>query len=212
MKTFHQYLDKHPIKKDSKKLIVGTIHPHNHEDFKVKFFYGNVLSLWNILHEAFPDELDNPSDKDSILRFLDNRKISMSDTVLEAERINPTALDDDFIPRKLNMNLIQKIKDSEVQEIFFTSGFAKNNAFKLFYESILNLKITKKIKDDRGCILNDERLGRPIKLIVLYSPSGNANRGIANSKIYKEKKEYYKRISDTPVQAFKVDYYREKFS
>ncbi|MBK6965069.1 MAG: hypothetical protein IPH20_14305 [Bacteroidales bacterium] len=53
MITIHQYLDKYPISRDSKKLIVGTIHPHDHENFGIPFFYGNRSSIWKILSEAF---------------------------------------------------------------------------------------------------------------------------------------------------------------
>jgi hypothetical protein len=35
--TTHQYLDKYPISKDSEKLIVGTIHPHDHDNFTIPF-------------------------------------------------------------------------------------------------------------------------------------------------------------------------------
>ena len=47
--TTHQYLDKYPIVKESEKLVVGTIHPHNHKKFTIPFFYGNVTSIWSIL-------------------------------------------------------------------------------------------------------------------------------------------------------------------
>jgi len=57
MITKHQYLDKYPISKKSEKLIVGTIHPHDHESFIIPFFYGNVTSIWTILSEAYPEDL-----------------------------------------------------------------------------------------------------------------------------------------------------------
>jgi hypothetical protein len=49
MKTRHQYLDKFPISADSEKFIVGTIHPHDYNNFIIPFFYGNVTSIWTIL-------------------------------------------------------------------------------------------------------------------------------------------------------------------
>lgn len=210
MITEHQYLDKYPISKESKKLIVGTIHPHYHENFEIPFFYGNVMSLWIILSEAFPEDLIKPITLNGVLDFLRAKRISVSDTIRKCERNNPTALDKDLIPIDLNNKIIDDIKDSNITEILFTSGFGKNNAFRLFYVNILGLKITKDIRQKRGLILNKEIFGRPIKLTVLYSPSGTSNVGLSKSKLYLEQKEKYKK-SSRPVYDFKVDYYHEKF-
>ena len=211
MRTTHQYLDKYPISRESKKLIVGTIHPHDHENFYLPFFYGNVLSIWTILSDAFPDELTQPLTLDKILTFLKGRNISVSDTITICDRMNPTALDEDLIPVELNKRIKDDIRNSEIVEILFTSGFGKNNAFKLFYEDILGLTITNNIKENREVILDKEIFGRPIKLIVLYSPSGASNVGISKSKLFLANKESYNN-SKRPVYDFKVDYYRKMFS
>lgn len=133
MITTHQYLKIFPISKDSTKLIVGTIHPHDHKTFRIPFFYGSVTSLWKILGQAFPNELVEPFHLQGILGFLEKRKISISDTIVKCERKNPTALDKDLIPIELNKGIIEDIKNSQIAEILFTSGFGKNNAFKIFY-------------------------------------------------------------------------------
>ncbi len=210
MRTTHQYLDKYPISADSEKLIVGTIHPHNHENFDIPFFYGNVTSLWTILSEAFPNDLREPLTLDGILKFLKTKRISVSDTIKKCERINPTALDKDLIPIELNDQIKEDIKNSKIKEILFTSGFGKNNAFKLFYVDLLGLKISKEIKANRQVILDKSIFGRPIKLTVLYSPSGSSNVGISKSKSYLLDKHKYAK-SKRPVYDFKVNYYRELF-
>lgn len=210
MITTHQYLEKYPVTADSEKLIVGTIHPHEHEKFTIPFFYGNVMSLWTLLSEAFPEELKKPLTLEGILTFLKRRKISVSDTIRVCKRINPTALDKDLIPIELNTKIIDDIKNSEISEILFTSGFSKNNAFRLFYKDILGLKITKDIRNKRETIVDEKVFGRPIKLTVLYSPSGSSNVGLSKSKLYIKNKEIYK-LSQRPVYDFKVDYYRELF-
>lgn len=210
MTTTHQYLDKYPIAKDSEKLIVGTIHPHDHDNFTIPFFYGNVTSLWRILSEAFPNDLKQPLTLESILKFLKTKKISVSDTIRKCNRINLTALDKDLIPIELNNQIIEDIKQSKISEILFTSGFGKNNAFKLFYVDILNQKITADIKEKRGIILDKKYFGRPIKLTVLYSPSGSSNVPLSTSKIYLDNKHKYSK-SSRPVYDFKVDYYRDNF-
>lgn len=50
----HKYIDKNQVKDSDTALILGTIHPHRTDDFKIDFFYGNKNSLWNILGQAFP--------------------------------------------------------------------------------------------------------------------------------------------------------------
>lgn len=207
--TKHQYLKLYPISPDSHKLILGTIHPHHHEGFQVSFFYGNVMSLWNILSESFPGEISNPITLDSILRFLNNRKISMSDLIIECDRKNDTALDEDLIPTMLNHDLLRQISNSKIEDLYFTSGFGVNNAFKLFYVDLLKQKINAEIRTHREIILDDRFFGRPVKLHILYSPSGLANTGMSKSKLYIENKHKYAG-SKRPVSEFKIEYYRSK--
>jgi G:T/U-mismatch repair DNA glycosylase len=209
--TTHKYLDKYPVSADSEKLIVGTIHPHNYHSFEIPFFYGNKATLWKILSAAFPSELPMPLTLDNILNFLDKRKVSVSDTIRECKRQNETALDNDLVPIKLNEKLMADIQNSRIKQILFTSGFQKNNAFKLFYVDLLGLKITKEIKDNREVILDKSRFGREIKLTILYSPSGSSNVGISKSKLYLRNKEKYGCFKN-PVYNFKVDYYKENFN
>ncbi len=209
--TTHQYLEKYPFKSDSEKLILGTIHPHDHERFVIPFFYGNRASIWEILSEAFPNELPQPLTLKEILTFLDNRKIAISDVVATCDRTQNSALDVHLINIVLNPHLKQQIAGSQVTEIFFTSGFGKNNAFRLFYEQILELPITAVIKNKKDALLPEVVFGREIKLTILFSPSGAANVGISKSKLYLDVKEKYADFA-TPVARFKVDYYRDKFS
>jgi len=211
MTTKHQYVDKYPISPTSERLIIGTIHPHDHFNFSIPFFYGNKKSLWLILNKAFNGEIGSELTLNGILRFLDKRKISISDTVLECARKNPTALDKDLIPLKLNHALVSQIKNSNIKEVLFTSGFGKNNAFKLFYVDMLKQKITQDIRRNRQVILSKEIFGRPLKLKVLYSPSGSSNVPLSKTEIYLNAKDKYK-TSRRPVYDFKVDYYRECFT
>jgi hypothetical protein len=210
MITTHQYLDKYPVSTDSEKLIVGTIHPHDHDNFTIPFFYGNVTSIWTLLSEAFPNDLQRPLTLEGIVKFLKNKKISVSDTIRKCDRKNPTALDKDLIPLELNKQIKDDIRKSKISEILFTSGFGKNNAFKLFYVDILGQIITPEIKSNRQVTLDKELFGRPIKLTVLYSPSGSSNVPLSTSKIFLENKHKYSK-SSRPVYDFKVDYYREIF-
>lgn len=211
LKTSHKYLAQYPIDPRSETLIIGTIHPHNHAAFKVPFFYGNVCSIWKILHKAFPDELTDPFELASIQAFLRRRKIAISDMIVQCDRKTETALDKDLEPTLLNLGLRERIRDSTIKTIYFTSGFGKNNAFKLFYKDLLGRSITPDIRKNRGVTLEPVIFGRPVSLQVLYSPSGSANTGLVNSAAYKTVANQYAHLA-APVQAFKIDYYRQAFA
>lgn len=211
MITEHVYLDKYPILPESKRLIVGTIHPHDPDRFEVPFFYGNVNSLWNILSDAFPDDLRKPVTLEGILGFLRKHRISVSDTIRKCRRLSSSALDEDLVPLELNHSLMGQIRNSSIDHILFTSGFSKNSAFRLFYKDILGERsIPSRVRRDRKLLLGPEVFGRPVQLTVLYSPSGAANTGLVKSAAYLEQKDKYAG-SSRPVYDFKVDYYRKMF-
>lgn len=209
--TKHLYLKKYPIHHNSEKLIIGTIHPHNSKDFILPFFYGNKLSLWKILAAAFSDELKNYQSLNEILLFLKKRKIAVSDVIKKCVRKNNSASDSDIINYTLNTELIKQIKKSRIHTIYFTSSFQKNSAFKLFYSDMLGLRVADEIKKRKTIVLDKIYFGRPIKLIILISPSGAANKGLARNANYQMNKHKYKH-SKTPLHDFKVDYYKEIFS
>ena len=209
-RTIHQYLDEYPIDPHSERVIVGTIHPHDTASFKIPFFYGSKLSLWELLDKASGGEIGRPIALDGVLRFLRRHKISMSDTVRECYRKSTTWADSDLIPIRLNTELLDQIRNSAIREVLFMSGFGKNNAFKLFYADMLGQRITPKIRKEREVLLEAPVFGRPVKLTILYSPSGAANIALAQSEIYRNNKAKYA-DSPTPLYDFKVDYYREKF-
>ena len=131
IKTEHKYVKSHQCKKTDKALILGTIHPHRTDNFKIDFFYGNRNSIWNILGLAFP-QLDFNS-RDSIMNTLTSSKIWISDMILSCERSNEKITEDKSLENLvLNTRQIEKgIRESEIDKIFFTSGLNKNNAEKL---------------------------------------------------------------------------------
>jgi hypothetical protein len=208
--TTHQYLDLYPVAPDSEKVIVGTIHPHNTDEFKIPFFYGSKLSLWELLQRASGGEIGQPITLAGILQFLQQHKIAVSDTVRECNRKSTSWADSDLIPTQLNTQLLHQIRNSKIREVLFMSGFGKTNAFKLFYVDMLGRKITPDIRSRREVQLDADILGHSVKLSILYSPSGAANIALAQSAIYRQNQSKYAH-SPTPLYDFKVDYYREKF-
>jgi len=211
MITTHRYLDRYPIASDSQLLILGTIHPHDTENFLIPFFYGNVNSLWNILSDAFPESLPRPIKLEGVLNFLNSRKIAISDTIRQCRRNNPTALDEDLVPEILNKDLVTHIRQSRIERVLCTSGFGRNNAFRLFYEELLGLKLSPEIRKARQVTLPRHTIGRPAQVSALYSPSGSSNVALSRMPIYLEQAAKYSG-SHRPVYDFKVDYYRQQFT
>lgn len=210
IRTVHEYLDIYPVNPESEKVVIGTIHPHNTTEFKIPFFYGSKLSLWKLLDRASGGEIGEPIVLDNVLKFLKCHKISMSDTVRECVRKETSWADNDLVPIRLNLELLDQVRNSNVKELLFMSGFGKTNAFKLFYVDMLGRRITDEIRRNRSVLLEKEVFGQEVLLSVLYSPSGAANIALAQSDIYRNAKHKYVG-SASPVYDFKVDYYREKF-
>ena len=114
MLTSHAFIDKYPIDPSSEKLILGTIHPANPGRFPLQFFYGSAGTLWKILSDAFPGELNQPITVEGIRQFLERRSISMSDTVRTCKRKRDTAFDEDIIPVELNHSLVDQVKQKSL--------------------------------------------------------------------------------------------------
>jgi hypothetical protein len=207
MITTHKFIDKYPISPDSKHLIIGTIHAPSTD--VVDFFYGSSVSIWRIFKECFPNIKLDPNNLDSILAFLSRNKVSVTDTIKKCDRIDNSALDSKLIPIEFNTNLVEQLLNSKIEHLYFTSGFGKNNAFRLFYINILGKKyVEDKLKKQREFNLSIS--DRIFKCHILYSPSGSANRAIARSIEYKISKE---KFQDTvnPVNAFRIENYQKVF-
>lgn len=211
LRTVHQYLDRYPVDPASERVVVGTIHPHDTERFRLPFFYGSKLSLWELLDRASGGAIGRPITLAGVLGFLKRHRIAVSDTVRECYRKESGWADNDLIPIRLNVELLDQIRQSRVREVLFMSGFGTTNAFKLFYVDMLGRRLTPSIRQNREVLLDRSVFGRPVKLSILYSPSGAANIALAQSRLYKERQADYA-DSPTPVYDFKVDYYREKFA
>jgi hypothetical protein len=209
--TTHQYLANYPIKPTDKRLIVGTIHPHLHDDFLIPFFYGNVGSLWNILSEAFPHlGFENYQ---TIQRILSHYNIGITDIIRQCDREHENVTQDQLL-YNLHFNTEQisdAINESEIDIIYFTSRFGKNNAAKLF-TSEFGINYRGAFDDTLSeFILPERHFGREIRCVVLYSPSGQANIGISKALPFLNNIDYYKQFNK-PVNQFKIDFYREKFN
>jgi hypothetical protein len=208
--TTHAFLDEFPIKSNSQHLIIGTIHPHKVDNFEVDFFYGNKNSLWSILSDAFP-HLDF-TNKENIVNRLDESKTSITDMIRSCDRVNTSITQDkNLYNLRLNTTQIREsLSNSHISKIFFTSRFGKNSAAKLFVDHFnIDYRATWD-QADSSFLIPREFFGRELKAYVLFSPSGQANTGIARSAAYLRKQHLYVH-QKTPIKAFRIDFYKEKF-
>ncbi|MEA3228797.1 MAG: hypothetical protein U9P38_06980 [Campylobacterota bacterium] len=205
--TKHRYINEYPIKKTDKHLILGTIHPDKTNE-ELDFFYGNARTFWDLLSNATNLKFDT---LDNITTTLSSNNIAISDMILECERANESVTkDSELFNLKLNDEIKNQILDSDIETIFFTSSFNKNNAAKLFFDRFnLKTQIPEDWKNNYEFDIVIE--AKKIKCVILISPSGSANIGISKSKLYNKYIDKYSQFK-TPVKQFKIDFYKYKFS
>ena len=209
--TNHQYIEVYPIRKSDRRLIIGTIHPHLHNDFQIPFFYGNVGSIWGILSKAFPQH--DFTSLQSIITTLKEYETSITDIIKTCDREHANITRDDLLYNiVLNKEQIEDgLSESQIDTIYFTSRFSTNSAAKLFVETF---RIDYKASFNESTsefTIPKSRFGREIRCVVLYSPSGAANVGISQTRPYLNSIDYYRQF-EKPVARFKVDFYKEKFN
>jgi len=208
VRTKHQYIDNFTYKSNDKYLILGTIHPHKVDNFKLDFFYGNKNTLWSIIEKATNIPLSN---KDNILDLLIQNNIWISDMISKCSRKkDDVTADKELFALELNDQIREGLENSEIEKIFFTSAFEKNNAAKLFIDNF-NIEYKSTYDEEiREFIIPKDIFGREIIGVVLFSPSNQANRGISNNKVFLSQKKQLGN-ENLKVNEFKVNFYRKKF-
>ncbi|MCZ2129373.1 MAG: hypothetical protein LC109_03810 [Bacteroidia bacterium] len=206
--TIHNYIDNYPISPNSTRLIIGTIHPHLIENFNINFFYGNVGSFWDILSNAFPQR--QFGNIDQITETLENYNVAITDIIRQCDRENENVTSDSELYNIIHNG--QQIQDgltnSQIDTIYFTSRFGSNNAARLFVDTFnINYHFDELTSE---FTIPQNYFGRQIRCVVLYSPSNNANRGIARAAPYLNNIEHYQQF-DHPIKQFKIEFYQDKF-
>ena len=207
--TFHNYIDNYPIGQNSTRLIVGTIHPHLIGNFNIDFFYGNIGSFWDILANAFPQR--QFGNLEEIIATLDSYNIAITDIIRQCDRENENITADSELCNIVhNGEQIQAgIQNSQIDTIYFTSRFGANNAARLFVDTVnIHYHLDQLTSE---FTIPQNYFGRQIRCVVLYSPSNNANRGIARAAPYLNNIGHYQQF-EHPIKQFKIEFYRDKFN
>lgn len=133
----HPWLEKYPIKKDSKYLIIGT-HPPMPYCGKLEFYYGNMGEFWRLLNQVYPNHnLFNNSCPllENIIQWMDKYEIWITDIVYKTvvENFSTDKQMGKILTEYLNPCLKNWLQDyNTIEKIYFTSFAGKNNAYSLF--------------------------------------------------------------------------------
>lgn len=166
-KEVHPFLDKYPLNKSYRHLLIGTIPPAkevpidaickdkkaSNRNFKLDYFYGNVGALWDILEKVYPSSLFK--DIESIQEWQNQYSIGITDTVKYCRRKDPCSSKDiDLIVEwgDYNHSLKEYILANHniIETLIFTSGENRNNAlfnFKMIMGKEYDLVARKVIPD-----------------------------------------------------------------
>lgn len=196
---FHFHPFKPFIKKDTKKIIIGTLPPPRFctNDFKatdVNFCYGSKDNLlWQILDKIFSLNLLFDNSQKAVTQrkeFLKKHKIGICDIVDSCKREKIDASDlgmSDVVLRDI-LGYLKKYEN--INTLIFTGGNSKNGP-EYFLRQILkkqNIKfelICSSIPKQHKFIFEN----REIKTISLTSPSNAANRYIGSNIYFKQMKK-----------------------
>ena len=216
-KHFHPY---NPfIKKDTSKIIMGTLPPprfctNELKPEDVDFPYGSCDNLlWKAIDKIFELEFLYDNSQKAVEQrknFLEENKIGICDIVDHCYR-EKTDASDLGMKNIVLRDILYYLKEYQnIDTIIFTGGYCKNSP-EYFLRQILkknNIKyinISKEVPKVHQFVFEN----RTIKTISLTSPSNAANRSIGSNKIYKEKKA---ENSDYSTFDFRVEQYRKIFT
>lgn len=205
-KETHPFINKFPLNKPYKYLVLGTFPPsqklYSEKDrlFKVDYFYGNVASFWNLLQELYPN--NKFIDIQNIIDWQNHYSIGISDTILSCKRKNKNSTkDSDLILEWADYNHGLKdyiIKNEKfIEKIIFTSSNNCNSA-------LFNFKI----------IMGEFFIKIESKLVTnLPSPSGGSNGSFFNNnhETYGLKKDFFQFILNYTDEST-ISFVKQSFS
>lgn len=206
----HPWLEEHPIKPESKYLILGT-HPPMPYYSKLQFFYGKISEFWRILDKVYPGNNLYPDGYpriQEILDFFSENKFSITDMVYKTyvEKFSTDKEMDNISSSDLNPFLKNWLEKSDVEKIYFTSFSGKDSAkslFKKWFRSTYG-----KVCRIPSFPLNEIEInGRKVETIDLYSPSPTARRGLPRSKAFQDWSKKHK--SSKNYDGFRLFWYQK---
>jgi len=194
------FLHEHPyqpfIKKDTKKLIVGTLPPPRFSvgtllEKDVNFCYGSYYnSLWLYLDKIHNLNLRYDNSQEAIDQrkaFLIKHQIGVCDIVASAEREKIDASDLGMQNIKLRNIIGYLKKHPSIETLLFIGGNSKNGPEYFFRKHIKEHSIQLELVCNEVPRVHQFSINkRIIKTVSLTSSSGSANRAIGSMPLYKQ--------------------------
>jgi G:T/U-mismatch repair DNA glycosylase len=216
------FLHKHPyepfIKKDTTKLIVGTLPPPRFTtgdllEKDVDFCYGSYYnSLWLFIDEIHQLGLRYDNSQEAIDQrktFLIEQKIGVCDIVDSAKRTKIDASDLGMQHIKLRDIIGYLHQFPNIDTLLFTGGNSKNGPEYFFRKHLRDYKLKLELVTNEVPRVHQFSLGeRIIKTVSLTSSSGAANISISRIPLYKQLKASNSKFNTFD---FRVLQYREFF-
>lgn len=213
---------KHPyepfIKKNTEKLIVGTLPPPRFTTGElikkdVDFCYGSYYnSLWLYIDKIHNLELKFENTNEAIEQrknFLIKHKIGVCDIVDSCERTKINASDLGMQNIQLRDLIDYLTQSPTIHTLIFTGGNSKNGPEYLFRKHLNEYGLKLELITDKTPRIHLFRLSnRIIKTVSLTSPSGSANRAIGSNPIYKKMKTQNSKYTTFD---FRMEQYQEWF-
>lgn len=215
----HPWLKDYPILPEHKYLIIGT-HPPMPYSGCMPFYYGNMNEFWRLLEEAYGEKLffnsNGTPDLDKILAWLASKKLAITDMVNYTLKDYKFNTDQNIIfenySYQLNQYLKKWLEEGNIETIFFTSFSQGKSAYGLF-KKWFKLNFDSRLNDGKEIIDNgnDEFIqvnGKRIRIVMLYSPSPAARRGIPRSQPYIKWLKQNKKLKNS-IDLFRIYWYRK---
>jgi len=189
------------IPENATKLIIGTTPPPRFAknellDKDVNFYYGSSDNLfWNIIGQIALVDFKKENSAQEIEKrknFLKNNNIGICDIIFKANRKNTDSAADDNLIDIEHLDIVNEIlaKHPKINTLLYTSNFVKIQMTqllkKLFGKEICHYSTN----DKKTLSLNISN--KEYKVVILYSPSPNANRGIGKNADEKRREQYKK--------------------
>jgi len=215
---FHQHPYSPFIKKDTQKLIVGTLPPPRFStrellEKDVDFCYGSYYnSLWLYIDKIHQLGLRYDNSEEAIeerKQFLIQHKIGVCDIVESCEREKIDASDLGMKNIKLR-DVIGYLKQfPTIHTILFTGGNSKNGPEYFFRKHIKEYDLKLEVLTNKVPRIHQFKLeNRIVKTVSLTSASGSANRAIGSLSLYKKLKDENPKFTTFD---FRVMQYKEFF-
>ena len=160
----------------------------------IDFYYGSKRNhFWKLIEHCFTiNLLKEPFPKQSILKFLENHNIAMTDIIAKCNSDGRSS-DQSLRDVAINESIIKYLMIESITDVFFTSCHAQKLTLSFLREkgAISLSNISKALRNRSPLSLTHNHKSKNVHITTLYSPSPR----VANRMKDKVTKQYYKSLT-----------------